>query len=129
MVLQTINENKAWLQLSWQCSYKMQWYNILYASRAMLSTFQNPEVLVGDPGAGSQSVNPANNPEEKSMLVLRGASKFFDNKNISIRFHTNTSNVVINIPKSLGLPNDYESLAKEVGPFMDSIELRMYSAK
>lgn len=128
MVLQTINENKSWIQMSWKCAFNMQWPNILFATKAMMGTFQNPEVLTGDKGTGGQRVNPNDKPEEKSMLVLRGYSTHFKG-NVSVVFHTKTNNVTINIPKSLGLPSDYQSLAIAVGPYMDSIELRMYAAK
>ena len=128
MVLQTIKENKAWIQTNWKCAYIMQWPNILFVTRAMLSTFQNPEVLAGDAGAGGKRVNPSDRPEERSMLVLRGYSNIFKG-NISITFHTNTNDLTMNIPKTLGFANDYESLAKAIGPFVDSVELRMYSPK
>jgi hypothetical protein len=128
MVLQTINENKSWIQMNWKCTFIMQWPNILFAAKAMLGTFQNPEVLAGDKGIGGQRVNPSDHPEEKGMLVLRGYSNHFKG-NVSITFHTKTNDVTINIPKSIGLPNDYQSLSMAVGPFMDSIELRMYAAK
>ena len=114
--------------MKWKCAYIMQWPNILFVTRAMLSTFQNPEVLAGNKGAGGQRVNPADRPEEKEMLVLRGYSNHFKG-NFSITFHTKTNDVTVNIPKSLGFPEDYQSLAMAIGPFMDSVELRMYAAK
>ena len=49
--------------------------------------------------------------------------------NISIVFHTKTNDVTVTIPKSLALPSDYQSLAMAIGPFVDSIELRMYAGK
>ena len=128
MVLQTINENKAWIQMTWKCAYVMQWPNILFVANKMLGTFENPEVLIGNKGGGGARVNPAERQEKKEMLVLRGYSTHFKG-NLSITFHTETSDVTVNIPKSLGLPTDYESLAKAVGPYMDSVELRMYAAK
>jgi len=128
MVLQTINENKAWLQLGWKCAYILQWPNILFVAKAMMTSFKDPEVLVGNKGAGGQRVNPTDKPEEKEMLVLRGYSNIFKG-NVSLTFHTKTNDVTINIPKSLGFPNDYKALAQAVGPFMDSVELRMYAAK
>lgn len=111
--------------MDWKCSYPMQWNNILFVTNAMLTRFQDAEVLIGDKGAGCQRANPANQPEEKSMLNLRGYSTLFGG-NISIVFNTKTDNVKITIAKSIGFPSDYESLAKAVGPFMDNIELRMY---
>jgi hypothetical protein len=128
MVLQTITKNQAWIQMQWKCSFPMYWTNILYVVQKMIPTFQEPEVLIGDPGSGSIRANPANRPEEKSMLVLRGYSTILNGK-ISIVFHTNKDDIIINIPRSLNLPSDYESLAKGIGPLMDSIELRMYTAK
>jgi hypothetical protein len=128
MVLQTIKQNQAWIQMEWKCSFPMTWSKILYIAQAMLTSFQEPEVLIGDPGAGSVRANPANRPEERSMLVLRGYSTLLKGK-ISIVFHTNKEDVTINIPKSLNLPSDYESLAKGIGPLMDNMELRMYTAK
>jgi hypothetical protein len=106
----------------------MQWYNMLYGTRAMLSTFQEPEVMSGDMGAGGQRVNPADRPEEKGMLRLRGYNNIFKGQ-ISIVMHTNTNDVTITIPRNLGLGCDYEALSKAIGPFMDSLELRMYTAK
>lgn len=114
--------------MQWKCAFVMQWPNILFATKAMLGTFENPEVLSGDKGTGGVRVNPADKPEERSMLNLRGYSKLFKG-NVSVVFNTKTNNVVINIPKNIGLPSDYESLAKAIGPFMDSLELRMYAAK
>jgi hypothetical protein len=128
MVLQQINENKSWIQMQWKSAFAMQWPNILFATQTMLGTFQEPEVMVGDPGAGGQRVNPADRPEEKSMLRIRGYSTFFKG-NISIVFHTKTNDVTVTIPKSLALPSDYQSLAMAIGPFVDSIELRMYAGK
>jgi hypothetical protein len=128
MVLQAVNENKTWIKMDWTCAFNMQWPNILFAANAILKTFQNPEVLIGDQGAGSQRVNPADKPEEKELLVLRGYSTHF-NGNISIAFHSRTNRVTFNLPKSVGLPSDYKSLAIAVGPFVDSIELRMFAGK
>lgn len=128
MVLQTINENKAWIQMNWKCAFAMQWPNILFVAQKMLGTFQSPEVLAGDKGAGGQRVNPSDRPEEREMLVLRGYSNHFKG-NTSIVFHTNTNDVTINLSKSAGFPNDYQALSKAVGPFMDSMELRMYAGK
>ena len=127
MVLSTIRDNKAWIQMNWKCSFIMQWPHILFAAKSIANGFQNPEALAGDKGAGGYKVNPEDRPEEKSMLVFRGYSNLFRG-NVSITFYTNTNDVTINIPKSLGLPMDYESLAIAVGPFMDSMELRMYTA-
>lgn len=128
MVLQSINENKSWTQMSWKCSFIMQWPNMLYGTRSMLSTFQEPEVMAGDMGAGGQRVNPADRPEERGMLRLRGYNNIFKGQ-ISIVMHTKTNDVTITIPRSLGFGSDYEDLSKAVGPFMDSLELRMYAAK
>ena len=94
----------------------------------MLPTFNEPEVMAGDQGAGGVRVNPADSPEERGMLRLRGYCNIFKG-NISIVMYTKTNDVTITIPKSLGLPNDYESLNKAICPFMDSLELRMYAAK
>jgi hypothetical protein len=128
MVLQTIKKNQAWIQMDWKCSFPMYWPNILYVVNAMLPTFQDPEVLIGDPGSGSIKANPADRPEEKSILNLRGYSTILKGR-ISIVFHTNKDNVTVNIPMNLNLPSDYESLSKGIGPLMDSVELRMYTAK
>jgi hypothetical protein len=128
MVLQSINENKSWVKMTWQCAFNMQWPNILFVTNAVLPTFQNPEVLAGYEGVGGQRVNPADRPPEQGMLVLRGQSTHFKG-NISLTFYTKTNNVVLLIPKSLGFPCDYESLCKATGTFMDSLELRMYAAK
>lgn len=127
MVLHQINENKAWIQMNWKCAFIMQWSHILFVIDSIAGGFQNPEALAGDKGAGSQKINPKDNPEERSMLVFRGYSNLFRG-NISITFYTNTNDVTIYIPKSLGLPVNYESLAIAIGPFMDSMELRMYAA-
>lgn len=128
MVLHTIEENKAWIRMNWKCAFAMLWPNILFAAKVMLPTFQNPEVLAGDKGTGGQRVNPADNCDEKSMLVLRGYSNHFKG-NVSITFNTKTKDVALLIPKSLGLPSDYKSLAIAAGTFMDSIELRMYAGR
>ena len=127
MVLQTIKENSAWVQMTWKCSYLMKWPNILYVANAMLGQFTEPEVIIGDRGTGGQRVNPATMPEKKSMLVLRGTSKFFKGKT-SLTFNTDTNDVVLLLPKSLNLPTDYESMSKAAGLFMDSIELKMFTA-
>ena len=127
MVLQDVKTNAAWIQMSWKCSYVMRWPNMLYVAQAMLNAFDKPEVIIGDVGAGGESINPATNPPEKGLLVLRGYSKHFKGK-ISLRFSTNTNDVVVNLPRSLNLPEDYESLSKTCGLFMDTIELRMFAA-
>lgn len=127
MVLHNIDKNNAWIQMSWKCSYVMKWPNILYVAQAMMPAFDGAEVIIGDAGAGGQSVNPATQPAEKGMLVLRGNSRHFGGKT-SIRFNTNTNDVTLNLPRSLNLPEDYESLAKACGLFMDTIELRMFAA-
>lgn len=128
MVLQKNEENAKWIRMTWKCAFDMRWNNILYAVRAVLGTFEDPEVLAGAPGAGSERINPADKPEEKSLLVLQGMSKHFKGK-VSIAFSTNTKEVTINIPKSIGFSNNYEILSKAVGPFMDMLELRMFVAK
>jgi hypothetical protein len=128
MVLYENVENKNWIRMTWKCTFDMKWPNILYAVRAVLGTFEYPEVLAGDPGVGSVRVNPAEKPEEKSLLVLQGKSKHFKG-NVSIAFYTNTKDAVITIPKNLGFSNDYEILSKAVGQFMDTLELRMFTAK
>ena len=127
MILHKIDENKSWIQMNWKCAFNMQWDRILFIVDSIASGFQNAEALAGDKGAGSQKINPNDNPEEMSMLVFRGYSKLFRG-NISMTFYTNTNDVTIYVPKSLGLPVDYESLAMAIGPFMDSLELRMYAA-
>ncbi len=128
MVLHAVEEKNKWIRMTWKCTFDMRWPNILYAVRAVLNTFEDPEVLAGDPGAGSVRVNPADNPTEKSMLVLQGNSKLFKGK-VSIAFNTNTKDLVINIPRSLGFSNDYEVLSKAMGQFVDTLELRMFTAK
>lgn len=128
MVLQENVENQNWIRLTWKCAFDMRWPKILAAVSAVLNTFENPEVLVGNPGMGSERVNPATNPEEKELLQLQGKSTHFRG-NISVAFYTNTRKVVVNIPKVIGFSNDYEVLSKAVGPFMDLLELRMFAAK
>lgn len=128
MVLQRNEENPKWIRLTWKCSFDLKWNNMLYGVRAVLNTFENPEIKAGDPGAGSINVNPAERPEEKSLLVLQGYSKHFKG-NVMISLYTNTRDVMITIPKSIGFSNDYEILSKAIGPFMDMLELRMFVAK
>ena len=128
MVLQTIKENKSWIQMEWKCAFIMQWSNMLFGTKSMLSTFKDPEVMSGDPGAGGVRVNPSDRPEERGILRLRGYCNIFKG-NISLAMYTKTNNVTITIPKSLGFASDYESLNKAIAPFMDSLELRMYAGK
>lgn len=128
MVLHKIEENKSWVQMSWRCTFPMQWLNILFASKAILKTFDGPEVMAGNRGSGASQINPADISDEKEMLRIRGYSAIFKG-NISIVFQTNTNDMTITIPKSLGLPSDYQSLAIAFGEFMDTIELYMYSAR
>jgi hypothetical protein len=128
MVLHDINENKSWIQMNWKCGFGMPWANILYAVNRMLPLFQNPEILIGNKGANGERANPADNPPEKDMLVIQGYSTHFKG-NVAIVFYTKTNDVKITIHKNIGFSADYKSLAIAVGPFMDSIELRMYTAK
>ena len=128
MVMQVNEENAKWIRMTWKCAFDMKWPNILYAVKAVLMTFEDPEVLIGDPGAGSVKVNPAEKPDERSLLVLQGKSKHFKG-NVSVAFYTGTKDVTITIPKSLGFSNNYEILSKAVGPFMDQLELRMFTAR
>lgn len=128
MVLQNINENAAWVQMQWECSFVMHWPNILYSVNATLNLFTQHEVLVGNPGQGSQKISPIDRPAECSMLVLQGESEYFGGK-IQITFKTNTKEVIVLVPKNLGFSSDYEMLAKTFGAFMDHLELRMYAAK
>ena len=94
----------------------------------MCTTFDDPEIMAGDKNANPQRINPNEPSEERAMLRIRGFSKIF-NGNISVVMYTNSKNVSITIPKSIGIAEDYESLAKAVGPFMNSLELRMYAQK
>ena len=128
MVLQNINENAALVQMQWECSFVMHWPNILYSVNATLNLFTQPEVLAGNPGQGSKRVNPADRPEECSILVLQGESEYFGGK-IQITFKTNTKEVNVLVPRNLGFSSDYEMLSKTFGAFMDHLELRMYAAK
>ena len=128
MVLQKTEENAKWIRLIWKSSFDLKWGNMLYAVKAIVNTFDNPEIKAGDPGAGSVTVNPAERPSEKSLLVLQGYSKHFKG-NVMISLYTNTRDVLITIPKTIGFSNDYETLSKAVGPFMDMLELRMFVAK
>lgn len=128
MVLKDIQENQNWLRMKWQCSFPMPWSNILFATRAMLPLFQNAEVLIGSNGAGSEKVNPSDNPPEKEILALQGNCTHFGGK-VAIHFYTNTNNVVITISKAIGFRNEYQYLSEAVGPFMDNIELRMYAKR
>ena len=106
----------------------MMWPNMLFGIRSMLPAFKDPEVMAGNQGAGGVRVNPANDPEEMGMLRLRGYCSIFKG-NISVVMYTNTNDVTITIPRSLGFASDYESLSKAVGLFMDSLELSMYAAR
>ena len=128
MILQTINQNQAWIQMEWQCAFSMYWDNILHAAKTIMPTFSESEILIGDPCAGSKKIDPNTNPEEKSMLQIRGNSVILKGK-IAITFYTNTNRLIINIPKSLCLACEYEALSKGVGPLMDSIELCMYKVR
>lgn len=128
MVLQKIEERKSYILMTWECRFKMQWPNILFATKSILNLFQDPSVMAGDPGTTPYQVNPSDRPEEKSMLRIKGYSKTFKG-NMSMVFYNQTSNVTIYIPKSMCIPSDYESLSKAIGPFMDIVELYMYKAK
>ena len=128
MVLQNVNTNSNWIQAEWNCAFIMQWPNIVFATRAILSSFVNPEVRVGGRGTGSQVVDLVTKPAEQEMLAIQGESKWFKCKT-KVVFYTKTNKVVITLHKYCGLPYDYESMSKALGKFMDSIELRMYAAK
>lgn len=129
MVLQTVNTNMNWIQTEWDCAFVMQWPNILFAVKAIMGTFTDAEVRVGGRGTGSESVDLNRvKPEECEMLALQGESKYFKCK-AKVVFQTKTNKVTMTMHKNCGLPCDYESMAKALGKFMDSIELRMYAAK
>ena len=128
MVLKTIEENQAWLRMTWQCAFPMQWPNILFAVRALVPTFDMAEVKVGESNAGGETIDPNSRPEEKSLLILQGDSKHFKGK-VSIQFFTRTNKVVVLMSKKTGFRNDYQYLSEAVGPFMDTVELRMYAGK
>ena len=129
MVLQTVNTNMNWIQTEWDCAFIMQWPNILFAVKAIMGTFTDAEVRVGGRGTGSESVDLNRvKPEECEMLALQGESKYFKCK-AKVVFQTKTNKVTMTMHKNCGLPCDYESMAKALGKFMDSIELRMYAAK
>lgn len=129
MVLQSVNTNANWIQLEWDCAFVMQWPNILFATRAIVPTFNEAEVRVGGRGTGSEAVDiNVTKPAEQEMLALQGESKYFKCK-AKVVFHTKTNKLTVTIHKNCGLPCDYESMAKAVGKFVDSIELRMYAAK
>jgi hypothetical protein len=94
-----------------------------------MGTFTDAEVRVGGRGTGSESVDLNRvKPEECEMLALQGESKYFKCK-AKVVFQTKTNKVTMTMHKNCGLPCDYESMAKALGKFMDSIELRMYAAK
>ena len=128
MVLQSNQQNGKWIRMVWKCTFDMRWPNILYAVKAVMGTFENAKVLAGQPGSGSAVIDPNDNPDEQPLLNLQGKSRLFDG-NISIAFYTNTKEVVITIPTSLGFPNDYAELSKAMGQFVDTLELRMFTAK
>lgn len=128
MVLQKVNQNENWIQMSWTCAFNMDWPRILFGIRAILPTFKDAEVLAGSMGSQPKAINPMDKPEEHPMVQLRGYSNLFKGK-VSILFNTGTNTLSLTIPKTLNLAPDYQSLAIAAGPFMDSIELRMYSGK
>lgn len=128
MVLKTIEENQAWLRMTWNCNFAMQWPNILVAVRALMPTFEQAEVKAGEPNAGGEAIDPNSKPEERSLLILQGMSKHFKGK-VSIQFFTKTNKVVVLMPKSIGFRNEYQYLSEAVGPFMDTVELRMYAGR
>ena len=125
MVLQNVNVDSSWVQMNWKCSFMMNWPNMLIAVAAMLNTFNQPEVLAGEPGKGSQRINPKEANPEFPLLVLQGHSNYFGGR-IQMIFKTNTDEVVVTVPRNLGFSADYEMLSKSFGVFMDHMELRMY---
>jgi hypothetical protein len=130
MVLQTVDENNKWIRTTWKCTFDIHWDRILYITKAIISTFDEPEVLAGNPGDGGQKqkIDPFNKPTEQNLLVLQGYSNHFKGR-VSISFRTNTKDLVVTIAKNIGLSSDYEVLSKALGQFMDTLELRMYTAK
>ena len=128
MVLQKIDLKKSYIIMDWECTFPMHWKHILFASNAIIKNFSELEILAGNPGGVPQRINPANKPDECAILVMKGFSKNF-NANVQLRFDTEMRNAKLTVPRSIGWPTDYESLAKAAGQFMNIIELYMYTAK
>lgn len=128
MVLQSVDVKKSYIIMEWECTFAMHWKNILYSANAIVKNFNDLEIVAGNPGAAPQRVNPANQPPEAALLVMKGFSKNF-NANVQLVFETETRKARLTVPKSIGWPTDYESLAKAAGQFMNIIELYMYTAR
>ena len=128
MILKQINENQNWITMNWECAFLMKWGHILHGIRAISPTFKEVEVVAGAMGAQPKVINPTEKPDEQPMVQMRGYSNFFKGK-VSLLFNTGTNTLRLTIPRNLNLTSDYQNLAIAVGPFMDSLELRMYSGK
>lgn len=124
MVLNKIDVSNGLVNTTWTTAFDTSWEGILKGVRALLPYYSSYDVGVGAPNQMMKINIDDEFIPPYEYLVLTGQSSLFEGP-LKMTFKNNGSEVLLLFTTSMGFAQDYESLSRAFGQYMDSCEIMM----
>lgn len=127
MVLLDFKTEGAWIYSRWTLTYKVGWSHIVKAVAAAFDFYDNVEIIRDGINFHCKNKAAVKKIDEGKSLTIRGFSKILDVP-VMITLHNQLNSAYVYVARATAEYENatYETFAKSLGQYLDSLEIAMY---